>query len=87
MSNEPSNAYAPPSSDIASPHEDDVSAVTPTATTRYADVVLPATTFVEHRDLASGYGSYALASVEPVIDPVGEARSNHEVFGLFLLQH
>ncbi len=55
-----------------------------TDTTRYADVVLPATTFVEHRDLASGYGSYALASVEPVIDPVGEARSNHEVFGELL---
>jgi anaerobic selenocysteine-containing dehydrogenase len=49
-------------------------------TTRYADVVLPATTFVEHYDIAKGYGPISLQLVRPVIEPVGEARPNVEVF-------
>ncbi len=52
-----------------------------TDTARYADLVLPATTFLEHRDLRHGYGTMALQPIEPVIPPVGEARSNFEVFG------
>jgi anaerobic selenocysteine-containing dehydrogenase len=51
-----------------------------TDTAKYADVVLPATTFLEHYDIAKGYGAYHLHLVQPVIDRVGEARSNHEVF-------
>ena len=51
-----------------------------TDTARYADVILPATTFLEHYDLAKGYGAYHLQVVQPVIAPVGEARPNHEVF-------
>ena len=51
-----------------------------TDTARYADLVLPATTFLEHHDLARGYGSFILQSIAPVIDPVGEARSNYRVF-------
>ncbi len=51
-----------------------------TDTARYADLVLPATTFLEHRELARGYGAYALQSISPVIEPVGEARSNYSVF-------
>ncbi|HEX9801485.1 MAG TPA: molybdopterin-dependent oxidoreductase [Thermoanaerobaculia bacterium] len=51
-----------------------------TDTARYADVVLPATTFLEHRELARGYGAYVLHEIEPVIPPVGEARPNYEVF-------
>jgi anaerobic selenocysteine-containing dehydrogenase len=51
-----------------------------TDTARTADVVLPATTFLEHRDLRRGYGSTALQECRPVIAPVGEARSNVEVF-------
>ncbi len=51
-----------------------------TDTAREADVVLPATTFLEHAELAAGYGVPALRSAEPVIAPVGEARSNVEVF-------
>ncbi len=51
-----------------------------TDTARYADVVLPATTFLEHYDVAKGYGAYHLHLVQPVIKPVGEARPNHEVF-------
>ena len=51
-----------------------------TDTARYADVVLPATTFLEHYDIAKGYGAYHLQLVQPVIAPVGEARPNHDVF-------
>ena len=49
-------------------------------TCRYADVVLPATTFVENYDIAKAYGPIALQLVRPVIEPVGEARPNAEVF-------
>lgn len=52
-----------------------------TDTVDYADVVLPATTFLEHAELRAGYGSYALQASEPVIAPVGEARPNYAVFG------
>ncbi len=51
-----------------------------TDTARYADLLLPATTFLEHHDLARGYGAMLLHPVNPVIAPVGEARSNFEVF-------
>lgn len=53
---------------------------TMTDTAKYADVVLPATTFLEHYDMARGYGAYHYHLVQPVIEPVGEARPNHEVF-------
>ena len=51
-----------------------------TDTARYADVVLPATTFLEHTELSTTYGSYNVMLGEPVIDPVGEARPNEVVF-------
>jgi anaerobic selenocysteine-containing dehydrogenase len=51
-----------------------------TDTARYADVVLPATTFLEHYDFAKGYGPITLQIVRPVIDRVGEARPNADVF-------
>ncbi len=51
-----------------------------TDTARYADVVLPATTFLENYDIAKGYGVISLQLVRPVIEPVGEARPNPEVF-------
>lgn len=51
-----------------------------TDTARYADVVLPATTFLEHDELHRGYGSTALQRIRPVLPPVGAARSNLEVF-------
>lgn len=51
-----------------------------TDTARYADVVLPATTFLEHYDVARGYGAYHMHLVQPAIEPVGEARPNVEVF-------
>ena len=51
-----------------------------TDTARVADVVLPATTFLEHHEMHRGYGSPVLHDSRPVIEPVGEARSNREVF-------
>jgi anaerobic selenocysteine-containing dehydrogenase len=51
-----------------------------TDTARLADVVLPATTFLENYDIAKGYGPISLQLVRPVIEPVGEARPNPEVF-------
>ncbi len=51
-----------------------------TDTARYADIVLPATTFLEHAELARSYGAYTLQRSEAVIDPVGESRPNHDVF-------
>jgi len=51
-----------------------------TDTARFADVLLPATTFLENYDIAKAYGSIALQLVRPAIEPVGESRSNPEVF-------
>jgi anaerobic selenocysteine-containing dehydrogenase len=47
----------------------------------YADVVLPATTFLEGYDFAKAYGPIHMTLGRPVIDAVGEARSNADVFG------
>ena len=51
-----------------------------TDTALWADVVLPATTFLEHHELRRGYGAYVLQRSAPVIPPVGEARPNYVVF-------
>jgi len=51
-----------------------------TDTTDYADIVLPATTFFEHKDLQKAYGHYYLQVSNPAIEPLGECRSNVEVF-------
>lgn len=51
-----------------------------TDTAAFADIVLPATTFLEHHDVRAGYGSYVLGRVAPIIAPEGEARSNPWVF-------
>ena len=55
-----------------------------TDTAAYADVILPATSFLEHYDIARAYGPLALQMVRPVIDAVGEARPNAQVFGQLL---
>jgi len=51
-----------------------------TDTTDYADIVLPATTFFEHKDLQTAYGHYYLQVSNQAIDPLGECRSNVELF-------
>jgi anaerobic selenocysteine-containing dehydrogenase len=57
-----------------------------TDTVAYADVVLPATTFLEHYDVNKSYGSFAMQLTKPVIEPVGESRSNMEVFSELALR-
>ncbi|HEX3177669.1 MAG TPA: molybdopterin oxidoreductase family protein [Methylomirabilota bacterium] len=52
-----------------------------TDTTHYADYVLPATTSMEHLDVYRSFGQFYLQLAEPVIAPVGEARSNWDVCG------
>jgi anaerobic selenocysteine-containing dehydrogenase len=52
-----------------------------TDTAELADVVLPATTFLESYDLAKAYGPISLQAVRPAIGRVGESRSNADVFG------
>ncbi len=51
-----------------------------TDTTDYADIVLPATTFFEHKELQTGYGHYYLQMSQPAIAPLGECKSNVELF-------
>jgi anaerobic selenocysteine-containing dehydrogenase len=51
-----------------------------TDTVDYADIVLPATTFFEHKDLQGAYGHYYLQMSDAAITPLGECRSNVEVF-------
>lgn len=51
-----------------------------TDTARFADLVLPATTFLEGWDLRAGYGSYVVGGIRPVVAARGQARSNVEVF-------
>jgi anaerobic selenocysteine-containing dehydrogenase len=51
-----------------------------TDTTDYADVVLPATTFLEHRDLVTSYGHHYVQLSEAAIAPLGESCSNAELF-------
>ncbi len=53
-----------------------------TDTVDYADVVLPATTMLEHYDLHKAYGHLYLSLSRPAIAPLGEAKSNTEVFRL-----
>ena len=51
-------------------------------TTQYADIVLPATTQLEHTDLHTAYGTYYLSVNRPAIAPLGESLPNTEVFRL-----
>ncbi|MGI4830736.1 MAG: molybdopterin-containing oxidoreductase family protein [Janthinobacterium lividum] len=51
-----------------------------TDTTDYADIVLPATTFLEHKELMGAYGHLVTQISEQAIEPLGEARSNPWLF-------
>jgi anaerobic selenocysteine-containing dehydrogenase len=53
-----------------------------TDTADYADILLPATTFLEHTDLYLAYGHYYLQLARPALPAPGEAKSNVEVFRL-----
>jgi len=49
-------------------------------TADYADIVLPATTFLEHTDIYFAYGHYYLQLARPVLPAPGETKSNVEIF-------
>jgi anaerobic selenocysteine-containing dehydrogenase len=51
-----------------------------TDTADYADIVLPATTQLEHLDVIQPYGHYYMVANNPAILPLGEARPNTEIF-------
>ncbi|MHB1220056.1 MAG: molybdopterin oxidoreductase family protein [Alphaproteobacteria bacterium] len=50
-----------------------------TDTAKMADIVLPATTFLEHDDFYTGSGHTYLQVAKKIIEPYAESRSNHEV--------
>lgn len=52
--------------------------MTPTA--MYADLLLPATTFLENRDVYTPYGHFYMGVTTPVIEPMGQAWSNFKFF-------
>jgi anaerobic selenocysteine-containing dehydrogenase len=53
-----------------------------TDTADYADIVLPATTQLEHFDIHRAYGHLYMLANNPSIEPIGEAKPNSEVFRL-----
>jgi len=53
-----------------------------TDTADYADILLPATTQLEHYDIHKSYGHLYVQANQPAIAPVGEAKPNAEVFRL-----
>lgn len=53
-----------------------------TDTARYADIVLPATSSLEHPDLYRCYGGYHAQRCDAAIPAIGEAKSNWDVFCL-----
>jgi anaerobic selenocysteine-containing dehydrogenase len=57
-----------------------------TDTARFADVVLPVTTFLEHDDLYFSYGHYELQLARKAAEPPGECRSNVEIFRALALR-
>jgi anaerobic selenocysteine-containing dehydrogenase len=54
----------------------------PTDTVDYADIVLPATTQLEHFDIHGSYGHLYVQVNQPAIAPLAEAKSNNDVFRL-----
>ncbi len=51
-----------------------------TDTADYADILLPATTQLEHFDIHKAYGHIYMLINKPAIEPLGEAKPNSEVF-------
>lgn len=51
-----------------------------TDTADYADLLLPATTQLEHLDVHKSYGHTYLMLNRPAIEPLGQARPNSEIF-------
>jgi anaerobic selenocysteine-containing dehydrogenase len=86
-------AVAPDSSKVAAGlRRDDLFTIVlehfQTDTADYADLVLPATTQLEHLDIHKSYGHTYVMLNRPAIEPVGQARPNTEIFrGLARAMH
>ena len=52
----------------------------PTDTTDYADIVLPAASFLEFDDLVCSYFNYSVSAQVKVTEPIGESLPNQEIF-------
>jgi anaerobic dimethyl sulfoxide reductase subunit A len=50
-----------------------------TATAKYADIILPTTTYMERNDLIKGVGSAFYGIQNRVIEPVGDTRSHNDI--------
>lgn len=53
-----------------------------TDTARYADIILPATTSLEHDDIYYSYGHYTIQCGHAVIPPVGQSKSSWQAISL-----
>ena len=53
-----------------------------TDTADYADIILPATTFLEHTDLYRAYGHHYVQLARPALSAPGETKTNVEIFRL-----
>jgi anaerobic selenocysteine-containing dehydrogenase len=53
-----------------------------TDTADFADIILPATTQLEHLDVVRPYGHYYMVANNPAIMPLGETKPNTEIFRL-----
>jgi anaerobic selenocysteine-containing dehydrogenase len=53
-----------------------------TDTADYADILLPATTQLEHADIHATYGHLYMMANNPAIEPLGESKPNTEIFRL-----
>lgn len=53
-----------------------------TDTARYADIVLPSTTQLEHFDVVGAWGHHYVSANNPAIAPLGEAKSHGEIMRL-----
>ncbi|WP_321944249.1 molybdopterin-dependent oxidoreductase [Paraburkholderia tropica] len=51
-----------------------------TATTRFADIVLPATTTLERDDIGASANDPYMFAMEKIVEPYGEARDDYDIF-------
>src|SRR5271169_5764613 len=57
-----------------------------TETAQMADIVLPATTFLEHDDIYRGGGHQYIILGPKLVEPPGECRNNHEVISALAMR-
>ena len=53
-----------------------------TDSAEYADILLPAVTFLEQEEIKKSYGGFVVQYLSPVIERCGESKPNEEVFAM-----